>query len=181
MNKNIKYILLETSLYMNLESRFEKSLLNFIYSKSDKENNPLFNKNDNSQNIEDYNNKILKYMKKEIKLKKDLIEISIELINQDEELNGNSQYLIDKIFKDSIINKDTIDILTILLDFIQTNIFNKNLKRIFKLLDKNNFFTTLLEINKDKETKLDEKIFKSIKDKLLVELKVNLPNNKTEN
>jgi hypothetical protein len=36
MNKNIKHILLETSSYMNLESEFEESLLNFIYSESDK-------------------------------------------------------------------------------------------------------------------------------------------------
>ena len=109
-----------------------------------------------------------------------MIEISIKLINQDEELKGNWQYLIDKMFKDNFINKDTIDIITALSDFVKTNIFSKNLKRIFKLLDKNYFFTTLLEINKDKETILDEKIFKNIKDKLLFELKVNLSNNKTE-
>ena len=180
MNNYIKHILLETSSYMNLESEFEESLLNFIYSELDEENKTLFIKNANYQNIEDYRNKIFKYMKKEMQLKKDLIEISIELINQDEKLKGNSQYLIDKMFKDIIINKDTIDIITALLDFIKTNIFSKNLKRIFNLLNKNNFFTALLEINKDKETKLDEKIFKSIKDKLLLELKVNLPNNKAE-
>ena len=52
------------------------------------------------------------------------------------------------------------------------------MERIYKVLDKNNYFTTLLEINKDKEAKLDEKIFTSIKDKLLFELKFNLPNNK---
>ena len=138
-------------------------------------------KNNYQKNNEEVKNKIFEYLNKEINTKKDIIKIALELINQDEkEFNGNNFYLIDKMFKDAFINENTIDIITSLLDFFKTNIFNKYFQGIFKVLDENNFFKTLLELDEDKETKFDEKIFKSIKDKILLELKNNTKGIKLE-
>ena len=41
---------------------------------------------------------------------------------------------------------------------------------IFKVLEHNNFFTTLLEINKDRNNKLDKNIIKELKPKFLKEI-----------
>ena len=179
-NNNIKDII--TLSNTNLESMFEESLLNFIDDELNEKYNTLLDKKNNYQkNNEEVKNKIFEYLNKEINTKKDIIKIALELINQDEkEFNGNNFYLIDKMLKDAFINENTIDIITSLLDFIKTNIFNKNFQRIFKVLDENNFFKTLLELDEDKETKLDEKIFKSIKDRILLELENNTKDIKSE-
>ena len=170
INKNIKEILQLP--YIDIETVFEELLIDFINNEL---NETLLDINKNNQNNKKYYcNKIFEYMNKEKQIKKDLIELAIELINHDEEFEVSCQHLIDKMLKNYFINKSTIDIITSLLEFIKNDIFNKILKRIFNLLDKNNFFKILLKINEDKETKFDEKVFKNIKDKLLFELKINI-------
>ena len=81
------------------------------------------------------------------------------------------------------INKDSIDIISCTLDYIKENIFKKSLLYIFKVLEDNNFLTTLIEIGKDRNTKLDKtdksnkneknkNIIKELKTKFLKEIKV---------
>ena len=52
------------------------------------------------------------------------------------------------MFKEYYVNKDKIDIISCILDYIKENVFEKYLNFIFVVLEDNNFLTTLLEINK---------------------------------
>ncbi len=52
------------------------------------------------------------------------------------------------MFKEYYVNKDKIDIISCILDYIKENVFAKYLNFIFVVLEDNNFLTTLLEINK---------------------------------
>ena len=82
------------------------------------------------------------------------------------------------------INKNSIDIISCILDYIKEYIFKKYLEIIFNVLEDNNFLTTLMEISRDSFTKLDKTdksgkneknivIIKELKNKFLKEIKVN--------
>jgi hypothetical protein len=60
------------------------------------------------------------------------------------------------MFREKYINKDNIDLISCILDYIKENIFKTNLEYIFKSLEHNNFLTTLLKVSKDKEIRLDK-------------------------
>ena len=81
------------------------------------------------------------------------------------------------------INRDSIDFISFTFDYIKDKIFKKSLLYIFKVLEDNNFLTTLIEISKDRNTKLDKNdkytrndksknIIKDLKTKFLKEIKV---------
>ena len=80
------------------------------------------------------------------------------------------------------MNKDKIDIISCILDYIKENVFSKYLKLIFDILEDNNFLSTLLEINNERTCKLDKndrgarpdnsKIIKELEIKFLKEIKV---------
>jgi len=74
------------------------------------------------------------------------------------------------MFTNNYINKDKIDTITCVLDYIKENIFQKYLLYVFKVLENNNFFTILLELDKDKNCKLD-KMIKIISMLVIKELK----------
>ena len=87
------------------------------------------------------------------------------------------------MIKENYINKNAIDIKSCILDYIKENIFKKYLQYIFKVLEHNNFLTTLIEISKDKNSKLDKNnksdkndnnkiIIKELKHKFLKKIKV---------
>ena len=87
--------------------------------------------------------------------------------------------MINKIFKNHQINKNSIDIISCVLDYIKENIFKKYLQYIFKVLEYNNLLTILMEISKDRNSKLDKDdksnknkiIIKEFKSKFLKEIK----------
>jgi len=60
------------------------------------------------------------------------------------------------MFNKNHINKNSIDIISCILDYSKGNIFKKNLQYIFKVLEHNNFLTTLMEVSNDKNIKLDK-------------------------
>ena len=68
------------------------------------------------------------------------------------------------------ISKNIVDIVSGLLDYIKEQIFNKYLKYIFKVLEDNNILTTLLEIKKNKNNKLDENIIEILRYNFLNEI-----------
>ena len=110
--------------------------------------------------------------------KNKIIEKAKKLITYEDALNDCNN-LINKIFKECYINKDTIDIVSILLDYIKDNIFMKYLNFIFNVLEDNNFLTTLLELNNDKTCKLGKKeedkntkIIKNLETTFLKEIKL---------
>ena len=85
------------------------------------------------------------------------------------------------MFKENYVNKDKIDIISCILDYIKENVFAKYLNLIFVVLEDNNFLTTLLEINKinyklDKNDKdvwpNNSNIIKDLENKFLKEINV---------
>ena len=129
------------------------------------------NSNDNNDNNlinkDNYNEEIQKYMNEEVDFKRKIIEKAKELIDKDKESEGKCKSLIDKIFRTNYINKNSLDIISCLLDYIKEQIFGKYFKYIFKVLEDNNILTTLLEIKKNKDNILDERIVEQLKDYFL--------------
>ena len=87
-------------------------------------------------------------------LKEEIIEIAYNLKDNSEQEKDNSD-LIGDIYKNKLVNKFTVDIVTCLTEYIKEELFIKSFKNIFKLLENNNILTTLIELNK-REPKLLE-------------------------
>ena len=138
-------------------------------------------------NEEKYGDEITKYMLYiDPHFKNKIIEKAKELIETDKNTSDDCFSLVNEMFKKNYMNKDKIDVISCILDYIKENIFSKYLKLIFDILEDNNFLTTLLEINNNKTCKLDKndtkaipdntKIIKELEDTFLKEIKVD--NNK---
>ena len=196
---NIKDVMFNADAFKNLDNEFKDTLINFVYeqiAEKNKNNNiddtnfSIFlnenyeeNNGANNLNEEKYIEEILKYISKNPDFKNDLIKKAKELIEIDPDAEGLCQSLVDKMLEKNYINKDSIDIISCTLDYIKNKIFKKSLLYIFKVLEDNNFFTTLIEISKDRNTKLDKtdksakndknkNIIKELKTKFLKEIKV---------
>ena len=198
LKQNIKDVMFNADAFKNLDNEFREILINFVYEQMSEKNknensdatnfSTFFNENygENGQdnlNEEKYIEEILKYMTKNSDFKKDLIKKAKELIEIDPDAQGLCQSLVDKMLEKNYINKDSIDIISSTLDYIKEKIFKKSLLYIFKVLEDNNFLTTLIEIGKDRNTKLDKtdksarndknkNIIKDLKAKFLKEIKV---------
>jgi len=201
--KNIKDVIFNTETFMNLEKEFQNSLVDFVYDemyaksknegnkKITKENFSIFYREkydeiikENNLNDEKYIDEMTNYMAKDIEFKNDLIKKAKELIEIDiEAQEGCQSLLVNKIFKENHINKNTIDIISCILDYIKENIFKKYLQYIFRVLEHNNILTTLMEISTDRYNKLDKDdksirnnsnkiIIKELKSKFLERIKV---------
>ena len=187
LEKNIKEVMFNMEIFKNLDIEFIDSLINFVYDsideKSKNETNLLFGKfydekvEKNRLNEEKYKEDILIYMSNDLEFKNGLIKKAKELIEIDDDVQGSCLNIINKMFKLKLINKNSIDLITCLFDYIKENLFKKNLLFIFNVLEDNNFLTTLIEINKDRNIKLDKNdkngiIINELKSKFLNEIKV---------
>ena len=194
LRQNVKDVMFNTEEFKNLDKEFKETLINFVYEQTTDKSKSISNLSDffnekyeenneqNTLNEEKYIEEILKYMTKNSDLKKDLIKKAKELIEIDPEAQGLCQSLIDKMIEKNHINKNSIDIISCALDYIKENIFKKSLMFIFKVLEDNNFLTTLIEIGKDRNIKLDKNeflkndknknIIKELLTKFLKEIKV---------
>ena len=161
----IKDILINKDELMDLEREFRKALADFVYRELIEKRNILKSSiNENCLiNEDNYIYEIQKYMDDEIEFKEKIIEKAIKLINNDKQAEGNCKNLLEKIFKMNYINKNCIDIISCLLDYIKEQIFSRYLKHIFYVLEDNNFLTTLLEYNKNERNILDENIIEQLK------------------
>ena len=199
LKQNIKDIMFNADAFKNLDNEFKETLINFIYEQmAEKKNyeesdetiftvsfNEGYGKNNERDNLDEekYIEEILKYMTKNSDFKRDIIKKAKELIEINPDAEGLCQNLVDKMIDKNYINKDSIDIISCTLNYIKENIFKKSLLYIFKVLEDNNFLTTLIEISKDKNTKLDKNdksarneknkiIIKDLKAKFLKEIKI---------
>ncbi len=201
LKKSIKNVMFNADTFKNLDNEFNDILVNFVYEEMSEKNKNGAKENSilstyfsekygeksklGSLNEEKYIDEITKYMTKDIEFKDDLIKKAKELIDIDKDAQGDCQTLVNKMFKENHINKNSLDIISCILDYIKENIFKKYLQYIFKVLEHNNFLTTLIEINNDKNSKLDKNdksnkndrsnkiILKELKSKFLKEIKVN--------
>ena len=203
LKKSIKDVMFNAETFKNLDNEFKDILINFVYEEMHEKNKNETNEKSittyfstylNDQydekskignlNEEKYSDEITKYMIKDIEFRNDLIKKAKELIEIDKDAQGDCQSLINKMFKEHHINKNSIDIISCILDYIKENIFKKYLQYIFKVLEHNNFLTTLIEISNDKNSKLDKNdkstkndkgnriIIKELKSKFLEQIKV---------
>ena len=163
LTKNLKDAL---HLSKCLDEEFNKSLLYFIHNEiNEKLKGINLNLLDGLNNLSEeyYNNQIKKYMENDNEFKNEIIKKVIDSINID------SKGLIDKMFKEKYINKNTIDIISCILNYYKEKEFIKNLLCVFKVLEVNIFLTTLIGTNKD--NKNDKKIIKELRSELLKSIK----------
>ena len=164
LEKEIKDIINE----INLEKEFKRTLTSFIYKEyNEKKNNQISFLNENNSIGENYIEEIPKYMEEEVDFKEKIIDKVKDLINNDKDSEGSCKSLIDKIFKLNYIGKNTIDIISCLLDYIKEKIFSKYLRHILEVLEDNNILTTVFEIKKNNINLLDEDIIIELRDKFL--------------
>ena len=202
LSKKVRDIM-TVNAFKNLDKEFKETLKDFIYDRMEKKNMELDQSSrisefsnyltkkyiDTSQtnymNEENYTEEITKYMQYiDPDFKNKIIEKAKELIAADKNSADSSFILINKMFKENYMNKDKIDVISCILDYIKENIFPKYLELIFDILEDNNFLTTLLEINKSKTCKLDKndtksrpdnsKIIKELETKFLKEIKIDV-------
>ena len=181
-DKNIQDILNDEGKLMNLNEEFEKALKTFIYKEFIERNNVLnsFIKENNLINEDNYIDEMQKYMDKEdVAFKQDIIMKAKELIKNERESEGNCKRLLEIIYKTNYIGNNSIDIISILLDYMREQIFCKYLIYIFKVLEDNNILTTLLEIKKNNDNILDENIIEQLKDHYLKEKIMEVEKEKT--
>ena len=146
--------MLNVETFKYFDKEFQNSLVDFVHEEIYEKNDEIFK--ENNLNEEKYIDEIKNYMAKDIEFKNNLITKAKELIEMDKEASVDCLSLINKIFKNHQINKINIDIISCILDYIKEKIFKKYLLYIFKVLEHNNFLTTLMEISKDKNSKLDK-------------------------
>ena len=117
-------------------------------------------------NIKEYIEEIKNYMKEEPLIKDKIIVLAYKLI-EDFKKNESDQGLVEKIYKEKYVNQFTTDIISCLVEYIKEEIFIKNLKKAFQILEDNNILTTIIEIKKRKYKDLNKIIVKDIVDKYL--------------
>ena len=148
---------------MDLDKEFQKSLIYFVQKEVNEKSNFLKNFI-NEESKDDFIDEFIEYMENEVEFKDNIIEKTKELIDKDYELSCRS-LITDKIFK--MIDTNSIDITSCLLDYIKEEIFLKYLNHILHGLEDNNFVTALLEIKNSNNNKLDENKNTFIKEKFM--------------
>ena len=171
LEKNIIDIMNDHEL-IDLDREFKRSLTSFVYRE-------LIEKSTNTNNSyneigilneDNYIDEIINYMDEKEDFKNKIINKAKELIKNDKEAQGNCKSLLEKIFKS--INKNSVDIISCLLDYIKEKIFSEYLIYIFKALENNNFLTTLVENKKNNFDKKDN-IISQLEDKFLNQIYIN--------
>ena len=199
ITKTVKDIMLKEEVFTDLDKEFKEALIDFIYdgmkekNKIELERNSKMSDlstylsekygNQNQSNEEKYSEDIIKYMLYiDQDFKNSIIAKAKELIDVDKDAQNDCYSLVKQMLKENYINKNKIDIISCVLDYIKEKVFSKYLRLIFNVLEDNNFLTTLLEINNKKIYKLDKndrggrpnnnKIIKELEKKFINEIKV---------
>ena len=158
--------------------KFNKSLDDFVYKELTEKRNQN-QTNISLSNIKDmnktsfiditfgqkdsnYSNDIIKYMDNNNYIKEKQIKKAKKFIFEDKNIENDVQKLIDKIMKNNFITKNSVDIISSLLNYIKEEIFGKYLKYIFLVLEDNNILTTLIEIQNNKNKEINEKIIRKL-------------------
>ena len=186
LNKDVKDIM---DSFNNLDKEFREALTNFFYDGLNSNLNQSSKRTDISTYLNErypikrkdiFIENIINYMMyDDTSFKNKIIEKAKEIIITDEDAVKDCKNLIEKVLGGCYMNKDKIDIVSILLDYIIENIFMKYLNKILDALEDNNFLTTLLELSGEKNCKLgknkDDKntqIIKNLETIFLKEIKV---------
>lgn len=148
---------------LKVDDEFKNALTQFV-NENLKElygENEDINRENYLQNLVDYFGNDTKFMKNIIKKVKNYII----------ELKENSNNIIEEIYRNNYIDKNTVDFISTMIEFIKKEKIAKYINNILCSLEDNNILTTLLALNKSKDSKLDEI------NELLVKMKENYLNN----
>ena len=161
INKNVKDVI---DLYPNMDKIFKDVLVKLIgkdinENKDDEINDIKISSNSKENKSID---EILDYFRNDNEFKCDLIKKVKALIDLDKDANNDFGNLVDKMFKSNYINKNSIDIISSILDFIRENIIEKYFWKIFKVLKDNNILKELIDNQSDKN-KINELKSKALK------------------
>ena len=150
--------------YIDLEKEFAKTMRAFIINNISNNSKLLKGENDNI-NQENYLTKIEDYFKNDKTFMNNIIEKAKSFID----FKGDN--LIKEIYDKSYINKNSIDIISVIFDYIKEKLISQYIMDIFNNLEDNNFFTSLLVLTYQKNELLNEEIVQEIKDNCLNDLK----------
>ena len=120
--------------YINLESEFKNTLKSFVNNTIGNKTKVLIDENV-IINQENYYEKLVNYFKHNNNFMTEIIEKAKSYINY----KGND--LMKKIYDDKLFNKNSVDIMSIILNFIKDRLLSQY---IIDNLEDNNFFTSLL-------------------------------------
>jgi len=123
LSKDFKTILEDKKKELKLDKEFDKTLKNFL-KKEINENGTL-----NIENKTEYIKGVINYIKENDSVKESIINITYKLIYENKE-DENCDDIIDKIYRDKLINKFTVDIVSCIIEYIKDEIFNKYLRII---------------------------------------------------
>ena len=168
LNRPIKNTLEESN---DLEEIFFKVLKSFIFKNEPNNKNSSLKADLNGKDYEKLSKDIEETFKyNEKAFMRNILEKAKSFVK------GFGKDLIEKIYKDEYIKKNSIDIVSIFKDYISEVIFEEILTKIFYILEDNNFLTTLMVLNKKKEKDnlLKKEILNEIKNKQLQELDINI-------
>ena len=169
LDKNIKDILNNDGELIDIDREFKKTLTNFIYKGLSEKRNFL----NNLISEDNYIDEIQKFMDEEIDFKEKIIEKAKILIENERQAEGSCKSLLDTIYKTNYIGRNSIDIISSLLDYIKEKILSEYLEYIFEVLEDNNILTTLLEIKNNKDKSLDDNITDQLKNHYINEIIMN--------
>ena len=158
----------------DFEKEFSKTIRTFINKYLSNNTKKLKGIDDNIKQ-ENYLTKLEEYFKNDTILMDNIIEKAKQFIDY----KGNK--LIEEIYKKSYVNKNSIDLISILIDYIREKLVSQNIMDIFENLEDNNFITSLLVLNNKNEknelSELNEDIIDQIKENFMKQLKLNEKNN----
>ena len=158
----------------DFEKEFSKTIRTFINKYLSNNTKKLKGIDDNIKQ-ENYLTKLEEYFKNDTTLMDNIIEKAKQFIDY----KGNK--LIEEIYKKSYVNKNSIDLISILIDYIREKLVSQNIMDIFENLEDNNFITSLLVLNNKNEknelSELNEDIIDQIKENFMKQLKLNEKNN----
>ena len=148
---------------INIEDEFDNALIKFT---NDNLNN-FYGENDIINN-DNYLTK-LKVLFGKIKykdLKNQIIEKIDSYIDKEKEDSNNSNNIIEKIYQKGYINKNTIDLISVNIDFVKKEIISKYIYKILCDLETNNILTSLLVINNNK-TLINDELQETVKEMVI--------------
>ena len=154
---------------LKLDEEFNKVLSIFLKEELEKKG---YDEEDKYKYIQE----IKKYMNYETEIKEKIIEIAYK-INDNFGIEDDSSDIIDIIHKKKLINKFTVDIVKCLTDYIKEEVFIKNLKNTFMILEDNNILTTIIDVQKNDYEKISKEIVKEAVIKYLNEKSTEKNNN----
>ena len=155
-NENdMKNIIIKLKDELKLDEEFNKVLTNFLREELEKK---YF---ENKDKNEKYIKEIQIYMDDEKDIKNKIIEVAYK-INDNLDDDENNSDIIENIHKKKMINQFTVDIVSCLIEYIKEEVFIKNLKNTFQILEDNNILTTLIEIQKRKYDSINQNLVEEI-------------------